>query len=131
MQIISDEQRENDLADAVVSRTHEVYAYDTNIANYRSMLETLPSEWPAHLEQYRQMEPHPAAVACPNEYLEELALVQQYDRVSALLSTEIVERTKAASILAALEGQIPAARREAALTAAIARREAALAGAGA
>jgi hypothetical protein len=128
--IISNEKRDSDLADAIVSRTHEVYGYDINIANYRVMLETLPSEWPAHLEQYRQTDPHAAAVACPNEYLEELALVQQYDRVSALLSTEIVERTKAQNVLDALEAQIPADEREAAITAAVARRDAAMAAQG-
>lgn len=130
MEIITSEQRIADIANAVVGRTHEVYGYSMNVTNYQQMLMTLPTEWPAHLEQYRQMEPHAAAVACPNEYLEELALLQQGERVSALLSTEIVERAKAQNILDALLTQLPAEGGDDAIAAAIARREAALANQG-
>lgn len=128
MEIITPEQRIADLADAVVGRTHEVYGYEINIANYRQMLTTLPTEWPAHLAEYQGTDPHAAAVACPNEYLEQLALLQQGDRVSALLSTEIVERAKAQNILDALIAQLPADGRDEIIAAAIARREAALSG---
>jgi hypothetical protein len=129
--IISNEKRKADLADAIVSRTHEVYGYDINVTNYQQMLTTLPTEWPAHLAEYRGMDPHAAAVACPNDYLEELALIQQGERVSALLSTEIVERAKAQNTLDALLTQLPAEGSDAALQAAVDRREAALSGAGA
>jgi antitoxin component of MazEF toxin-antitoxin module len=128
MQIITPEQRTADLADAVVGRTHEVYGYEINVANYQQMLTTLPTEWPAHLAEYRGMEPHAAAVACPNEHLEQLALLQQGERVSALLSTEIVERAKAQNILDALIAQLPAEGSDDAIAAAIARRDAALSG---
>ena len=127
MQIIDDSKREADLADAIVARTHEVYAYDLNIANYQTLLTTLPSEWPEHLVEYRQTDPHAAAVMCPNEHVEELALLQQYDRVNALLSTEILERTKAATLLEVLDAQLTGPGRDAAIQAAVDRRNAALA----
>lgn len=53
---------------------------------------------------------------------------QLRDRISNLIKSERVERAKAAAILEALDAQLVGPRREAALTAAVARREAALGG---
>lgn len=124
MEIITNEQRIADLADNIVTRTHEVYSYDTNIQNYEALLAAYPVEWPPHLEQYKGLHPHEAASQCPIEYIEELADVQQAERVSYLLKTEKVERAKANAVLQVLLAQMPDDVEEAAIQAAIARREA-------
>jgi hypothetical protein len=122
MDIITNEQRIADLADNIVARTHEVYSYDTNIQNYEALLAAYPVEWPEHLEQYKGLHPHEAAALCPIEHIEELADVQQAERVSYLLKTEKVERAKANAVLQILLAQMPDNVAEEAITAAIARR---------
>jgi hypothetical protein len=126
MEIITDNQRISDLADNIVARTHEVYNYDTNIQNYEALLTAYPTEWPAYLEQFKGMDPHQAAAECDAEFIDELAACQQAERVTYLLKTEKVERAKAAAILEVLKAQMPDNIEEAAITAAIARREAVL-----
>lgn len=129
VEIISNAKREADLADQIVSRTHEAYQYDLNISNYEAMLAALPQgEWPARLEQFRGLPDHDAAFKCDAEDVELLAQYQLRDRVSNLIKSEVVEKAKVTAILAVLDGQLTGGRREAALTAAIARREAALGG---
>lgn len=129
MEIINNEQRYNDLADSIVARTYEVYQYDTNIQNYEILLASYPTEWPTHLEQFRGMDPHMAASECPVEHIDELADVQQAERVSYLIKTEKVERAKAAAILEVLKSQMPDDIEEEYITAAIERRNAMLNGA--
>ena len=126
MNIISNEKREADLADAIVSRTHEVYGYDFNITNYATILSVLPDEWPERLENLRLLHSHDAAAQCPPEDVDLLADLQQRDQVSALIQSERVERAKTQRILDALDANLMGAGRDAALQAAIARREAAV-----
>ena len=126
MNIISNEKREADLADAIVSRTHEVYGYDFNITNYATILSVLPDEWPERLENLRVLHPHDAAAQCPPDDVVLLADLQQRDQVSALIQSERVERAKTQRILDALDANLMGAGRDAALQAAIARREAAV-----
>ena len=126
MEIITNNKRIADLADNIVARTHEVYHYDTNIQNYEALLAAYPTEWPEHLEQFKGMDSHEAAAQCPVEYIEELADVQQAERVAYLLKTEKVERAKANAVLRVLLAQMPDEVEEDAIAAAIARREAIL-----
>ncbi len=131
MNIISNEKREADLADAIVSRTHEVYGYDVNIANYEAILAVLPSEWPEDLENLRTLHPHDAATQCPPGDIDLLADLQHRDQISALIQSERLERSKAQRLLDAMDAQLTGPGRDAAIQAAIERREAALSGAGA
>jgi len=126
MEIINDQKRLEDLADNIVARTYEVYHYDTNIQNYEALLATYSVEWPSYLEQYRNMDPHQAAMSCDIEFIDELADCQQAERVSFLIKTEKMERAKAASILQILKDQMPDDIEEEYITAAIARRDAAM-----
>lgn len=86
-------------------RRAEVAQYDANIAMYQSILATLPTEWPSDLVHYRNpVNEHD--VAATIEDLDDLALVSQLwyaDQVHRMIRSETVERTKAASILAAME----------------------------
>lgn len=126
MLIVTNEQILSDLADNIVARTHEVHQYDTNINNYKALLEKYPVAWPEHLDQFRGMEPHTAAAQCGVEDIEELAACQQAERVAYLFKTEMVERAKAAAILEVLKEQMPDDVEETAITAAMERRATAL-----
>ena len=81
-------------------RQAEVDSYATNIATYRALLATLDGEWDADLVHLKGMEGQAAARQCPMNRLDRLSVLQQFDQVTNLLKTEIVEHNKAKAILA-------------------------------
>ena len=85
------------------ARRLEVQTYTENIKNYEALLATLDGNWDADLEPLKSLEVQEAARQCPMDKLERLAVLQQYDQVTNLLKTEIVERAKASAILNILE----------------------------
>lgn len=91
--------------DPIDIRRAEVAQYDANIAMYKNILATLPTDWPENLIQYRNpVNEHDVAKQIEN--LDDLTLVSQLwyaDQVYRMIRSETVERTKAASILAAME----------------------------
>jgi len=87
----------------VQARQMEVDAYSTNVATYQALLATLDGDWDADLAHLKDVEGQEAARQCPMDRLERLAVLQQYDQVSKLLKTEIVERAKATAILNVLK----------------------------
>ena len=89
------------------ARRAEVAQYDANIAMYQQILATLPTEWPARLEQYKGSK-NEHEVAAQVEDLDDVVLLSQLlyaDRCKASIRAEMLERTKAAAILAVLEAQ--------------------------
>jgi hypothetical protein len=92
--------------DPIASREAEVAQYDQNIALYITILGSLPTEWPARLEQYRGRKDHQQAVAEVDDLddVELLAQLLYSEQVKASIRAEKLERTKAAAILAALKG---------------------------
>lgn len=104
--IITDSKKINDLADNIVSRTHEIYQYDTNITNYQTILNASDGSYPDHLVALKDLPQDQAVAQCPIEDLAELAELQQYTRVSFLIRSEIVERTKSNAILEVLIAQL-------------------------
>lgn len=84
------------------TRQAEVDAYTANVTVYTALLETLDGNWDADLIHLKEIEGQEAARQCPMDRLERLAVLQQYEQVSKLIKTEIVERAKAAAILAVL-----------------------------
>lgn len=86
----------------VEARQAEVDSYNKNIAIYTQILATLNGEWDADLAQYKDVDAHVAAKACPLDKIARLAELQQYDHISGLLRTEILERTKSQAILNAM-----------------------------
>jgi hypothetical protein len=89
------------------ARRAEVAQYDANIAMYQQVLATLPTTWPAHLEQYKGAK-NEHEVAAEVEDLNDVVLLSKLlyaDRCKAAIRAEMLERTKAASILAVLETQ--------------------------
>jgi len=125
--IVTDEKKIQDLADNVVMRTHEVYQYDLNISNYQTILSASDGSYPAHLRALINLSDDQAVEQCPIGDLAELAELQQYTRVSKLIRSEIVERTKTNSILSVIAAQLhtllPSTEDyDAAIDAAVARR---------
>lgn len=85
-------------------RQLEVDAYTKNIDTYKTLLATLDGNWDADLAHLKGVEAQEAARQCPMDRLERLAVLQQFDQVTNLLKTEIVECAKAQAILNILEG---------------------------
>ena len=86
------------------ARRIEVDVYTQNIAMYTALYETLPHEWPEHLIKFRQMNEH-EAVGLVDDIEDVMLLSQlfQSDSVYKAIRTEMLERTKAAGILAMME----------------------------
>jgi len=85
------------------ARQLEVDSYSANIATYEALIATLDGDWDADLVHLKGIEGQEAARQCPMDRLERLAVLQQFDQVTNLLKTEIVERAKATAILAILQ----------------------------
>jgi hypothetical protein len=81
------------------TRQMEVDAYSTNIDIYQKLLKTLDGNWDSDLVHLKDLESQEAARHCSMDRLERLAVLQQFEQVSNLLKTEIVERAKAQAIL--------------------------------
>ena len=88
---------------ALEVRQAEVDSYSANVDAYTILLATLDGNWDADLIHLKNIEAQEAAKQCPMDRLERLAVLQQYDQVTNLLKTEIVERAKARAILNVLQ----------------------------
>jgi hypothetical protein len=80
-------------------RQLEVSSYETNIVTYKTLLATLDGDWDQDLVHLKDIEPQEAARQCSMDRLDRLAILQQFDQVTNLLKTEIVECAKAKAIL--------------------------------
>jgi hypothetical protein len=80
-------------------RQAEVISYEANIATYNKLLTTLDGNWDADLIHLKGLESQEAARQCSMDKLARLAVLQQFDQVTNLLKTEIVECAKAQAIL--------------------------------
>lgn len=89
------------------ARRAEVAQYEANIALYQTILASLPTEWPAHLEKYRGSKNEHDDIAEVEDLadVELLGKLWYADRVKKSIRTETIECTKAKSILAVLEAQ--------------------------
>jgi hypothetical protein len=63
------------------------------------LLATLDGNWDADLIHLKNIEAQEAARQCPMDRLARLAVLQQFDQVTNLLKTEIVECAKSEAIL--------------------------------
>jgi hypothetical protein len=81
------------------ARQLEVDSYSANVETYKTLLATLDGNWDSDLVHLKDIESQEAARQCPMDRLARLAVLQQYDQVTNLLKTEIVERAKAQAIL--------------------------------
>lgn len=101
------ESVEGQIPDPVADREAEVAQYDSAIAMYQAVRETLPSEWPDHLEEFKSRTDRHAAIA-EIEDLDDVQLVSNlwaHDDAKAAIRANMVERAKAQAILTALQAQ--------------------------
>ncbi len=80
-------------------RQAEVASYKANIVTYKKLLTTLDGNWDTDLVHLKDVEAQEAARQCSMDKLARLAVLQQFDQVTNLLKTEIVECAKAQAIL--------------------------------
>lgn len=101
---ISNTQLSNTIAESIVHREQEIFAYDLNIVNYETALAAMPQgDWPEHLAQYQNS----TLDQVPDEYDAIVSEYQFRDRLRYLLKTERAERLKTFKIYEALVAQLP------------------------
>lgn len=90
--------------DPIAFRENEIAQYDANIALYTSMAAALPSEWPAHLIQFKGSTDKHTDIAKVEDMadVELLSDLWAHDDAQAAIRAETVEKRKAEAILAAL-----------------------------
>jgi hypothetical protein len=92
--------------DPIQSRQNEIAQYEANIATYTAMAANTPSEWPAHLIEYKEAK-NKHEVIGQIQNLADVQLVADlwtHDEAEAAIRTETLEKRKAEAILAALLG---------------------------
>jgi hypothetical protein len=86
------------------ARIAEVAQYEANIALYETILETLPTQWPERLLQHRgAKKQHDVIADVDSADVELLAKLWYADECAKAIKTEILEMTKAKSILNVLQ----------------------------
>jgi len=86
------------------ARIAEVAQYEANIALYKNILETLPTEWPERLLQYKGAKnQHDVISSVDSADVELLAKLWYADDCAKAVRTETLEMTKAKSILNVLQ----------------------------
>jgi len=90
---------------ALQARIEEVAQYEANIAMYTTMLAGLPTEWPAHLEQYKGVSDKHAVIGTIED-LDDVVLLSDLwaaDDCRKAIRTETLEKRKAEAILTVLQ----------------------------
>ena len=86
------------------ARIAEVAQYEANIALYKVILETLPTEWPERLLQYKGSKNQQDVIAnVEGDDVELLAQLWYADECDKAVKTETLEMTKAKAILNVLQ----------------------------
>jgi hypothetical protein len=86
------------------ARIAEVAQYEANIALYKTILETLPTEWPERLLQYKGAKNQQDTIASvDNADVELLSQLWYADECAKAVKTEILEMTKSRAILNVLQ----------------------------
>ena len=86
------------------ARIAEVAQYEANIALYKVILETLPTEWPERLLQYKGSKNQQDVIAnVEGDDVELLSQLWYADECSKAIKTETLEMTKAKAILNVLQ----------------------------
>ena len=89
------------------ARIAEVAQYEANIALYQTILETLPTEWPERLLQYKGAKnQHDTIAGIASADIELISKLWYADECARAIKTETLELTKAKSILNVLQNQL-------------------------
>lgn len=84
-------------------RISEIDAYQVNIDNYTAMIQMLPTQCPAHLVQYKDMQVTDLKNTLSFEDIQTISDLQYRDRLTHLLLTERLEQRKVKFVLDALK----------------------------
>jgi hypothetical protein len=88
------------------ARIAEVAQYEANIALYQSILNTLPTEWPERLLQYKgSKNQHEVIADVDIADIELLSKLWYADECAKAVRTETLEMTKAKAILSVMQAQ--------------------------
>jgi hypothetical protein len=86
------------------ARIAEVAQYEANIALYKVILDTLPTEWPERLLQYKGTKNQQDIIAnIEGDDVELLSQLWYADECAKAVKTETLEMTKAKAILNVLQ----------------------------
>ena len=86
------------------ARIAEVAQYEANIALYQTILQTLPTEWPERLVQYKGAKnQHETIASVDTADVELLSKLWYADDCIKAVKTETLELTKSKSILTVLQ----------------------------
>lgn len=86
------------------ARIAEVAQYEANIALYKTILETLPTEWPERLLQYKSANnQHDTIAGVDSADIELLSKLWYADECAKAVKTETLELTKSKAILDVLQ----------------------------
>lgn len=95
------------IEEQIASRRAEVEQYQINIDNFQSILSSISTELPEHLEQYRSATNHHDVVKEIDD-IDDVRILSEVwfaEELKWRVKTELVEQTKAKAILDALERQ--------------------------
>lgn len=120
IEIITQEQKKQDTALAIVAREREVYHYQVNIDNYTAILSALPAELPEELQQFANINPEQIADQVPAEHIVTVSNYFQRKKIDRLLKTEIIEQSKAKQVLDVMVASMDANDLETRITAILA-----------
>ncbi len=86
------------------ARIAEVAQYEANIALYQTILQTLPTEWPERLLQYRGVKNQQDTIAnIDTNDIELISKLWYADECAKAIKTETLEMTKSRAILNVLQ----------------------------
>jgi hypothetical protein len=86
------------------ARIAEVAQYEANIALYQTILETLPTEWPERLLQYKGAKnQHDTIAGVASADVELLSKLWYADECAKAVKTETLELTKSKAVLNVLQ----------------------------
>lgn len=86
------------------ARIAEVAQYESNILMYKNILDTLPTEWPERLLQYKGAKnQHDAIANVASEDVELLSQLWYADECAKAIKTETLELTKSKAVLNILQ----------------------------
>jgi len=92
--------------DPIKSRQDEIAQYEQNIATYTAIAAATPSEWPAHLLNYKGSKNKHEVIASIEDLadVELLSDLWAHEDAKAAIRTETLEKRKAEAILSGLVG---------------------------
>lgn len=100
---VTQDEHDKNLAQSIDMRENEVYQYQININNFESIIQSLgslPTNWPAHLVQYRGLSRDQMAASIEDDDELEIASGLAFrDELKARIRSEKMEQKKAKMVL--------------------------------